>query len=98
MFIPPRLLKYFCRMGSTFTFFPQVQSAEKAAVFLKTEGADMVIGLLFQDLPHHDAILACAEKIKLRVGLGENIPPDFSTVPGERIAEFDRYMAVIYCI
>ncbi len=81
--------------GIDLRLFTQQQTAREAAAFMEEEGADIFIGQLFRDLPHHDALLASAENAKTRVGLGWDMPPGFSTLTDEETAELGRYLEKI---
>jgi len=77
------------------TLFSQRQSADEITAFIEKTDVDMVIGRLFRDLPQCDTILEYTRDIKWRLGLGQEMPLDFSTFSVEQIAEFDRYLTVI---
>ncbi len=81
--------------GIDLRLFTQQRTAREAAAFLEEEGADIFIGQLFRDLPHHDALLASAENAKTRVGLGWDMPSGFSTLTDEEAAELGRYLGKI---
>jgi cobaltochelatase CobN len=81
--------------GIDLLLFSQQQSAEKAMAFMERDGAELFIGNLFHDLPWHGELLECAQKAKMRVGLGWNMPPAFSTFSEEQVVELNQYLSKI---
>ena len=72
--------------------FSQQQSGEKAIAFLKEENVDVFVGQLFHDLPWQSELLECAQKARMRAGLGWDMPPAFSTFSDEQQARLERYL------
>ena len=81
--------------GIALHLFSQQQSPDRAIAFMENLEADIVIGRLFHDLPMHDELLKYAQKSKHRLGIGQEMPPDFSTYTSEQISEFSRYLSSI---
>ncbi len=76
-------------------FFSQVYSAQAALDFLHDQGADLFIGQLFHDLPRHDELLAGAQQARYRIGLGMDIPLEFSSFNPGQSARFAHYLSHI---
>lgn len=75
--------------------FSQQQSAEKAMAFMDTETVEIFIGQLFHDLPFHDELLKSGKKAKMQMGLGWDMPADFSTFSHEQVVRFNQYLSKI---
>ena len=72
--------------------FSQQQSGEKAVAFLEKEDVDVFVGQLFHDLPWQSELLECAQKARMRAGLGWDMPSAFSTFTDEQQARLERYL------
>ncbi|WP_306547639.1 cobaltochelatase subunit CobN [Desulfobulbus sp.] len=81
--------------GVELHFFSQVHSAQAALDFLHNQTVDLFIGQLFHDLPRHDELLAGAQQAACRIGLGVDIPPEFSSFGSGQSARFAHYLSHI---
>ncbi|RLB92941.1 MAG: cobaltochelatase subunit CobN [Deltaproteobacteria bacterium] len=81
--------------GIELVLFSQQQSAEKAMAFVENKSVDIFIGQFFHDLPCYAELLECSEKASMRVGLGWDMLPGFSTFSEEQVARFNQYLAKI---
>ena len=78
--------------GIELVLFSQQQSAEKAMAFVDNESVDIFIGQFFHDLPWYAELLECSEKARMRVGLGWDMLPGFSTFSEEHVLLFNNYL------
>lgn len=70
--------------GIELYLFSQMQSADKAMALLENETIDIFLGQLFQDLPWRNELMESSKKAKMRVGLGWDMPPEFSSCSQKR--------------
>jgi len=87
--------------GIELTFFSPFAAGQEAIDLLASGTVDICIAHLYHDLPLHDQLLAAARKTAHRIGLGQEIPPGFTTFSPAQATRFEHYLARIsadnYC-
>ena len=79
--------------GITLHLFSQQQTAEAVFEFFEENPVDIFIGHLFHDLPRHEELLEIAGNARHCIGLGMDVPLEFSNFTPEESARFQTYMA-----
>ena len=76
--------------GIDFQYFSQAAYGRTAP---DPKGLDVIILNIYRDLPFYDEILETYGQVKVRLGLGPEMPRGFSSLSAEETARFNQYLA-----
>ncbi|MBN2041956.1 MAG: cobaltochelatase subunit CobN [Spirochaetes bacterium] len=74
--------------------YSQRQNPYEALEFMNNNKVDIFIGHLFHDLPCHTEMIEASQKAAYRIGIGMEMPADFTNLDEKKLTQFESYSGI----